>query len=93
MLVYKAYAHHGGNDNYPSGACLQTSNLSFLYQLIQDTLPSKDMENILEQIRALYANANANERQHIQEQLRDVQRDIASNFDLVWSLGSGVGTT
>ncbi|KAJ4339007.1 hypothetical protein N0V95_007900 [Ascochyta clinopodiicola] len=47
------------------------------------------MDSILEQIRGLYAGADAHERQTIQEQLRDVQRDIASNFDLVWSLGSG----
>ncbi|KAF2621741.1 S-adenosyl-L-methionine-dependent methyltransferase [Macroventuria anomochaeta] len=47
------------------------------------------MDTILDQIRALNAIANANERQHIQEQLRDVQREIASNFDLVWGLGSG----
>lgn len=48
------------------------------------------MDSILEQIRALHAEADAHERQRIQEQLRDVQRDIASNFDLVWGLGSGV---
>ncbi|KAF9697183.1 hypothetical protein EKO04_004988 [Ascochyta lentis] len=47
------------------------------------------MDSILKQIRTLYADADAHERQRIQEQLRDVQRDIASNFDLVWSLGSG----
>ncbi|KAJ4992992.1 O-methyltransferase [Stagonosporopsis vannaccii] len=41
------------------------------------------------EIRTLYANADAIERQCIQEQLRDVQREIISNFDLVWSLGSG----
>jgi hypothetical protein len=48
------------------------------------------MDSILEQIRTLYVNANAIEKQHIQEQLRDVRREIASNFDLVWDLGSGV---
>lgn len=48
------------------------------------------MESILSQIHTLYAAADANKRQHIQQQLRDVQRDIASNFDLVWSLGSVV---
>lgn len=49
------------------------------------------MDTIIDQIRVLSANADAKGRQHIQEQLRDVQRDIASNFDLVWGLGSGVG--
>lgn len=49
------------------------------------------MDSILEQIRSLYATANANEKQSIQEQLRDVQREIVSNFDLVWGFGSGVG--
>jgi len=48
------------------------------------------MENILDQIRDLSVNADAQGRQRIQEQLRDVQREIASNFDLVWGLGSGV---
>ncbi|KAG9205029.1 hypothetical protein G6514_009488 [Epicoccum nigrum] len=47
------------------------------------------MEQILAQIKSLHAGANACERQHIQEQLRDIQRELASNFDLVWSLGSG----
>ncbi|KAH6616694.1 S-adenosyl-L-methionine-dependent methyltransferase [Boeremia exigua] len=47
------------------------------------------MDLLLDQIRMLYATADANERQHIQEQLRDVQREIVSTFDLVWSLGSG----
>lgn len=51
------------------------------------------MEMILDQIRTLYASADAEERQRIQEQLRDVQREIVSTFDLVWSLGSGVGIT
>ncbi|KAJ4382217.1 hypothetical protein N0V86_002550 [Didymella sp. IMI 355093] len=46
------------------------------------------MEAILEQIRVLSACADAQGRQRIQEQLRDVQREIASNFDLVWGLGS-----
>lgn len=50
------------------------------------------MDAILDQIRALYAKASANERQNIQQQLRDVQREVASNFDLVWSFGCGVGT-
>jgi hypothetical protein len=49
------------------------------------------MENILDQIRALSVDADAQGRQRIQEQLRDVQREIASNFDLVWGMGSGVG--
>lgn len=48
------------------------------------------MENILDQIRELSVNADAQGRQRIQEQLRDAQREIASNFDLVWNLGSGV---
>ncbi|KAJ8112641.1 hypothetical protein OPT61_g5037 [Boeremia exigua] len=46
------------------------------------------MDTILEQIRTLHAKADEIERQHIQEQLRDVQREIASDFDLVWGLGS-----
>ncbi|KAF3002117.1 hypothetical protein E8E13_009927 [Curvularia kusanoi] len=47
------------------------------------------MDAILGQIKTLHAGANACERQQIQEQLRDVQRELASNFDLVWGLGSG----
>lgn len=50
------------------------------------------MDAILDQIRTVYAEADAIERQHIQEQLRDVQREIVSIFDLVWSLGSGVSS-
>ena len=50
------------------------------------------MEQILAQIKSLHAGANACERQHIQEQLRDIQHELASNLDLVWGLGSGVST-
>lgn len=48
------------------------------------------MDAVLNQIRILHANADEDERQHMNEQLRDVQRELASNFDLVWSLASGV---
>ena len=50
------------------------------------------MEQILAQIRSLHADADACERQHIQEQLRDIQRELTSKLDLVWGLGSGVST-
>lgn len=50
------------------------------------------MEQILAQIKLLHAGANAYERQHIQEQLRDIQHELTSNLDLVWGLGSGVST-
>lgn len=72
-------------------AQVSSQSQPFLYHQSKSiTSQTSHMDSVLDQIRALSANANAKEQHQIQEQLRDVQREIASNFDLVWGLGSGV---
>ncbi|KAI8936947.1 hypothetical protein NX059_006175 [Plenodomus lindquistii] len=46
------------------------------------------MEAETAQIRALYATANTAERQAIQEQLRDLQRDLYTDWEILFGLGT-----
>jgi hypothetical protein len=48
------------------------------------------MEAATEQIRNLYAKGNARERQQIQEQMRDLQKDLYTDWETMFSLAMGV---
>jgi demethylsterigmatocystin 6-O-methyltransferase len=48
------------------------------------------MEAAMNQIRDLYAKANASERQRIQEQVRDLQKDLYSDWEMVFGMGASV---
>jgi hypothetical protein len=48
------------------------------------------MEAIAKQIRDLHASADVNQRQHLQEQLRDLHRELSTPFDLIWGMASAV---
>lgn len=43
----------------------------------------------MNQIRDLHAKANADERQQIQEQLRDLQRDLYTDWEITFGLATG----
>jgi demethylsterigmatocystin 6-O-methyltransferase len=47
------------------------------------------MESALNQIRDLHAKANANERQKIHDQLRDLQNDLSPDWDILFGIGMG----
>ncbi|CAO2648033.1 Nn.00g089550.m01.CDS01 [Neocucurbitaria sp. VM-36] len=47
------------------------------------------MEVSMGQVRSLYANANAVQRQQIQEQLRDLQRELYTDWEIIFSLAMG----
>jgi demethylsterigmatocystin 6-O-methyltransferase len=44
----------------------------------------------MNQIRDLYAKANASERHKLQEQLRDLQTDLYTDWDVLFGLAMGV---
>ena len=46
----------------------------------------------MDQIRGLYAKATAGERQQIQEQLRDLQRDLYTDWELFFGFAVGVSS-
>lgn len=48
------------------------------------------METATDQIRDLYAKAHADERQKIQQQLRDLQNDLYSDWDILFGMAMGV---
>jgi demethylsterigmatocystin 6-O-methyltransferase len=48
------------------------------------------MEEVMKQVRELYAKANAGERQEIQEQVRDLQKDFYNDGELLFSNAAGV---
>jgi demethylsterigmatocystin 6-O-methyltransferase len=48
------------------------------------------MEEAMNQVRELYAKANAGERQEIQEQVRDLQKDFYNDGELLFSNAAGV---
>lgn len=48
------------------------------------------MEAPSEQIRGLYAKANAAERQQIHEQLRDLQNELYTDWEVMFGIGMGV---
>ena len=49
-------------------------------------------ESLLDQIRTVYTQSNhdARKRQKIQEQLRDLQRELYTDWELVFSISCGV---
>ncbi len=51
------------------------------------------MEEPMSQIRALYAKGDPRERQKIQEQLRDLQRELYTDWELLFSIACGVSLT
>ena len=50
------------------------------------------MDTITKKIRDLHAGADASQRQHMHEQLRDLQRELSTPFDLVWGIASAVSS-
>ena len=44
----------------------------------------------MNQIRDLYAKANASEQQRMQEQLRDLQTDLDTDWEVLFGLAMGV---
>ncbi len=48
------------------------------------------MEAATGQIREIYANSNVRERQRIQEQIRDLQKDLYSDWETMFSLAMAV---
>ena len=48
------------------------------------------MEEPMNQIRNLYAKANASERHKLQEQLRDLQTDLDTDWEVLFGLAMGV---
>jgi len=44
----------------------------------------------MNQIRNLYAKANASERHKMQEQLRDLQTDLDTDWEILFGLAMGV---
>lgn len=48
------------------------------------------MEASMNQVRELYGKADADERQKIQEQLRDLQRDLYTDWEILFGLATGV---
>ena len=48
------------------------------------------MEAAADQIRQAYAKGNARERQQIQEQIRELQKDIYSDWEMIFSLAMAV---
>jgi len=48
------------------------------------------MEAAAQNIRELYAKSNARERQQIQEQVRDLQKDLYSDWEMMFSLAMAV---
>jgi demethylsterigmatocystin 6-O-methyltransferase len=48
------------------------------------------MEAATVQIREIYANSNVRERQRIQEQIRDLQKDLYSDWETMFSLAMAV---
>jgi demethylsterigmatocystin 6-O-methyltransferase len=48
------------------------------------------METAMNDIRNLYAKANAPERQKIQEQLRDLQDNLYTDWEVMFGLAGGV---
>jgi hypothetical protein len=49
------------------------------------------MESALNEIRGLYANASAAEQQKMQEQLRGLQNELYTDWEVLFSLVMGVG--
>jgi demethylsterigmatocystin 6-O-methyltransferase len=47
----------------------------------------------MNQIRDLYGKANASERHKLQEQLRDLQTDLYTDWDVLFGLAMGVCQT
>ena len=48
------------------------------------------MEAAADQIRQAYTKGNARERQQIQEQMRDLQKDLYSDWEMMFSLAMAV---
>jgi demethylsterigmatocystin 6-O-methyltransferase len=48
------------------------------------------MEAATETIRNIYAKSDARERQQIQEQIRDLQKDFYSDWEMTFSLAMAV---
>jgi len=48
------------------------------------------MEAAADQIRQAYAKGNARERQQIQEQIRDLQKNLYSDWEMMFSLAMAV---
>lgn len=48
------------------------------------------MDAAIDQIRSLYAKANAAERQVLQEQVRDLQRELYTDWELFFSFGMDI---
>ena len=48
------------------------------------------MDAATEQIRQAYAKGNARERQQIQEQIRDLRKDLYSDWEMMFSLAMAV---
>jgi demethylsterigmatocystin 6-O-methyltransferase len=48
------------------------------------------MEAPMNQIRELYAQANASERHRLQDQIRDLQNELYTEWDIMFGLAMGV---
>ena len=48
------------------------------------------MEAAITQIRDLYAKSDARERQEIQEQVRDLQKDLYNDWEMMFGLAIAV---
>jgi demethylsterigmatocystin 6-O-methyltransferase len=48
------------------------------------------MEAAINEIRGLYTKADASERQKIQEQLMDLQANLFTDWEILFSLAMGV---
>jgi len=48
------------------------------------------MESPLDQIRDLYAQADASERHRLQNQLRDLQNELYTEWDIMFGMAMGV---
>jgi demethylsterigmatocystin 6-O-methyltransferase len=48
------------------------------------------MEAAIETVREIYAKSNSRERQQIQEQIRDLQKDLYSDWEMTFSLAMAV---
>jgi hypothetical protein len=89
IIETNAYNNQKHSEAHSLFSCTLISHLHYVYSTESESYQSI-MEAIAKQIRDLHASADVNQRQHLQEQLRDLQRELSTPFDLIWGMASAV---
>lgn len=88
-MTYKAKVECNRQNIKQLGHLYQPPKLE-VFKIYQSPRIAQVMESPLDQIRDLYAQADASERHRLQNQLRDLQNELYTEWDIMFGMAMGV---